>query len=430
MSATNLIYDCYYWCEYEKEVDDWHFELSPRGFWQKLTDPAKAIRFDGNAFSTNAFRHPAMGGISHLTARLNGFGPWASLGFAAVHSTKWEYLDELPEQVSLNDLIHTPFGGPLLGEPAFRNIEVLKQIRLEDGGLRFAPKEWVDMRLSAGVGVTEVARPRTRLGFRSEVNTLEQNNAPGKESGRVSMGEITEIAGSATLDAQGIEDLTLYAKTAVALWRRKRIDQDGSGTTVVLGYAPTFDLDNQSARKDIPLDRLCTANLAGTSIDLTYFAKNGVTVRAKVDVSGNLAMVQAYAGSDWRGKNPDRLLHAPMERETYYHALGVAMDANIQLSFKGLELSAGAKEYRFSSIDWQDSRQELLAGAPHMSDAKSVQALSVGYALGDRWALSASVRREKRSGSVADSTASNTETNGMLTLERRFGNVVREKKVR
>lgn len=85
-----------------------------------------AWRYDSNLFETNTVGHPAAGALYYLGARYNGFNRFGSYMFAIGGSAVWEYFCEVQEVISINDMIHTPFGGAAVGEPVYQMIETIR----------------------------------------------------------------------------------------------------------------------------------------------------------------------------------------------------------------------------------------------------------------------------------------------------------------
>ena len=75
--------------------------------------------WDEDAFDTNQFGHPYLGGLMFNAARSNGIGFWGAAIYSFVGSAFWELVMET-DTPSINDQIFTPTSGVLLGEALHR----------------------------------------------------------------------------------------------------------------------------------------------------------------------------------------------------------------------------------------------------------------------------------------------------------------------
>jgi hypothetical protein len=96
--------------------------------WQQLTHSKWVL--DNDQFSVNQFLHPYGGSVYYGLARSAGLSFWESLLYSSVGSAVWEVAGETSSP-SINDMIATPIGGTLLGEPLFRMASLL--LETEDG---------------------------------------------------------------------------------------------------------------------------------------------------------------------------------------------------------------------------------------------------------------------------------------------------------
>ncbi len=74
-----------------------------------------AVRFDNNLAITNFISHPFAGSTYYGISRLNGLTVPESALYTIFTSVFWEYVLEFREQVSINDMIFTPFAGIPIG---------------------------------------------------------------------------------------------------------------------------------------------------------------------------------------------------------------------------------------------------------------------------------------------------------------------------
>lgn len=94
--------------------------------WQQLTDSKWVL--DNDQFSVNQFLHPYGGSVYYGLARSAGLNFWESLLYSSAGSFVWEIAGETSSP-SINDMIATPIGGTLLGEPLFRMASLLLETK-------------------------------------------------------------------------------------------------------------------------------------------------------------------------------------------------------------------------------------------------------------------------------------------------------------
>jgi hypothetical protein len=93
-----------------------YLKISPSSIGDNLTSDWV---WDEDAFDTNQFGHPYLGGLMFNAARSNGVGFWGAALYTFVGSAFWELVMET-ETPSINDQIFTPTAGILFGEALHR----------------------------------------------------------------------------------------------------------------------------------------------------------------------------------------------------------------------------------------------------------------------------------------------------------------------
>lgn len=90
--------------------------------WPKVKDALSArfvtgdaYRFDNNDPTTNV-GHAWAGAIYNRLCRANNLEVWECFLYTFTASAVWEYFTELPEVMSVNDMVVTPIGGVAIGE--------------------------------------------------------------------------------------------------------------------------------------------------------------------------------------------------------------------------------------------------------------------------------------------------------------------------
>ena len=133
--------------------------------WQHLTDSKWVL--DNDQFSVNQFLHPYGGNIYYGIARSTGLNFWESFLYSSAGSFFWEIAGETTSP-SINDMIATPIGGTLLGEPLFRMASLL--LETEEG----RPGFWREV----GVAVLSPPMGFNRLVFGNRFDTVFPSHHP------------------------------------------------------------------------------------------------------------------------------------------------------------------------------------------------------------------------------------------------------------
>jgi len=134
-------------------------------FWQHLTDSKWVL--DNDQFSVNQFLHPYSGSIYYGLARSAGLTFWESFLYSVAGSFLWEMGGEKTPP-SINDMIATPIGGTLLGEPLFRMASLL--LETEEG----RPGFWREL----GAALISPPTGFNRLVFGNRFDAVFPSNQP------------------------------------------------------------------------------------------------------------------------------------------------------------------------------------------------------------------------------------------------------------
>lgn len=223
---------------------DWDFSYSWGGLRNKLSP--RGYSFDTNGFDTNFIRHSAAGTAYYWAARSNRLSILESLVAAFVASTTWEYIGELRELASLNDLLTTPMTGLVLGEltlqlgaffdrscdlPSNRvlgallgPVKTVHDLLDEATPLReqqcdrygFSKRGAHRFELSVVTGVVGTvagpdapARPWTRLELHTQVTAVETYGTPGEGTHHFTDGNVSELRWSGSFARSTWNDFSL-----------------------------------------------------------------------------------------------------------------------------------------------------------------------------------------------------------------------------
>lgn len=133
--------------------------------WQQLTHSKWVL--DNDQFSVNQFLHPYGGSVYYGLARSAGLSFWESWLYSSAGSFVWEMAGETTSP-SINDMIATPIGGTLLGEPLFRMANLL--LETDDG----RPGFWREL----GAAVLSPPTGFNRLMFGERFDTVFPSRQP------------------------------------------------------------------------------------------------------------------------------------------------------------------------------------------------------------------------------------------------------------
>lgn len=122
-----------------KEVTKWEpgwMKSAEKNLVRAFTTPPV---WDHDDWQINYIGHPIAGTYYYNAVRSQDATPWQSFLFATAQSFIWEYIIEgVAERPSIQDLIVTPIGGALLGEPIH-----LITMNMRKNGFRFFEKVFV-----------------------------------------------------------------------------------------------------------------------------------------------------------------------------------------------------------------------------------------------------------------------------------------------
>ena len=383
----------YYTLSAEINKVDWQF-----GFWEGMRKKligTEGMRFDDNRSSLN-IGHALAGTGYYIPCRTNNLSAMESFGCALIASYFWETFGEFREIWSINDMITTPVGGLAIGEPLYQNGKFFSRgsggmlnsfgkaifggpqaINNWFNGIKSKPAEevdefgfptdvWHQFSISAGYGTQSRSDKKgsegtASVGFETQILNQSTYDKAGKADeifkdtmyskikGRLSVGQMT--------------DLEVMTKTVLAGYYKQdtKLDEKGklSGYSFLIGPSTGVDLRQQKVKGGAE-DMVATVNVLGSTIDVTGY-KNGVRMRATLDVYGDFAMVRSYAIDDYARDSGREGLPSVLKLNDYYHAGGATVAASGSVSYKNLELSAEFKKQYLKGIDGSDRFQESIA---------------------------------------------------------------------
>jgi hypothetical protein len=414
-----------YWLEQNYSAP-YKLKVDMDNFKDRFT--GELIRFDLNSWETNV-AHNAAGTGYYLLARSNDLSIPESMLFTVASSTLWEFFVELRDEVSVNDLVMTPFGGFATGEVLYQLGEFFQHssdnIPNRALSILFSPSSvfnrWLDnsrpkppdmvdyfgfstdpwhrFRLYFGGGGsenqdTDKSRTETEMGFDFELVTAEKYGKPGEVSAFHTNGVFNQLAFRTVLSDGEIVDLLFYSKAALLGHYQQHIVKDEKSETLE-GYSLFFGLStafeyymHQFATDQIVYpkfgdeDKMAICDLFGPSLVTDYY-HGGFHVRASVDAYPTFSMVmpsaeQAYIrwpGYVWDGGR------SIFRLEGYYYALGMSTSGRLEMDYGPFELEGLVRYHYFSSIDGLDRLPEQVTRHFNLEDQRLWMMVALYYNL-------------------------------------------------
>lgn len=446
----------WYWAQQDVNSRDWDFDVSWESWRDKFT--GDAVRLDDNPITTNIVGHPVADAGYYLVARANGYAPLESFLFTLAASAVWEYLLEFREVVSLNDQVFTPVGGTVIGEVVYQLGEFFTRSadtpatrllawvfgaaqnvhRWWDGTpaaraaltdrFGFRDDRWHQFDLSSGVGVA-ADTGIVELGLETQIfHLLEAGARPGHVSTFLDRLVFTQMFVQASLDAGGLQDLSLFLKATLfgyAHQRRTHVQPGRArGVRVVLGPATAFEFNTHTWSATGIEDIYGITHLLGPSLDLVYDA-GALRLRLTLDGYGDFAAIRAFALDAFTQVGSLQFAKAVLRSRQYYYAIGLTTRAQATLTAGGLEVGVSGRYSAYDSIEGVDRRQEEITNDVQTTDTVGAVHLWMGYALGsDVLHVAVSYERRWRAGRASDShvtvRVSATEDRILGALRMRF----------
>jgi len=346
------------------------------------------ISFDTNTFNIDAFSHPFAGTMYHWFSRTNGLSIPASFLYATLSSATWEFLLEIPERPSINDMIITPTAGLAFGEVfvhagdyfnstpgeprwhqdllgllfglphrVHRSLDGYKRLSSSLPVDRLGYSTFYSHRFDLLVGPTRLANDvgdattAAQLRLNAEIVSIPGFLRPGRFGVTFSDGEFVELLaqlflGKDTSAGDVVADANLFGRYAQNI-----SDGTRSGVASMLAFNTSARYTNRTVlgRRD----NYFMSHLAGPAIKL--WAMHGDFV-ARFDATAHvdLALVRSLAFPEHERLYTDAGAASPLRINDYYFAGGGSALARGRLSYKALELGARVFLGWYESIDSWD----------------------------------------------------------------------------
>lgn len=384
-----------YVVNHDLNSQDWDFTYDWSGLRKKLGPTGYS--FDTNGFDTNFIRHPAAGIMYYWAARSNRLSILASTAMSTSASLLWEYIGELRERASINDMLVTPLAGVVLGEmtlqlAAFfdRSCDTLpnrvlgavlgpmksvhdiidaaqlrRDTRCDAHGLSLRGDH--SFQFSFGVGpLATVAGPHvptrltTRLGMHTRIVAVHTYGTPGEGTTTFADGNVTEFRLSGMFGGGTWLDFTLQAgMMPIGMHYRALAAGRGGlwGHELLFGLwfgteyrVHRFGWSESEARQ---LDRFFELDIPGVGI---HYRKTMGVWSLDLELQAAVAMlgIDALARAAYLEGGAPTMLPSVAQYSGYNYAIGFRLTPRALLRSGGFELGAALSAVRGEDVTIRD----------------------------------------------------------------------------
>ncbi|WP_168210851.1 DUF3943 domain-containing protein [Persicimonas caeni] len=395
-----LLGGVWYIAQKDFNQQDWFFEISLDGVERKFST-TELIRFDDNTFLFNQMWHPLAGMGYYIFARTNDFGVAPSYMIGLMSSTLWEYVLELPEQVSINDQITTSVAGMALGEVGYHLGEyfnspysageldqriltgifgaprwVHNYYDRKDGELIPTPNErvyWPDFRLFAGAvsrgeSPTVSGNVDANFGLSTELVAMPGYRRPGQFDHYFGEGNFTRLDLEMSVGDDGVTEMALFAQAILFGFYKQDIQvEEGErrGYSLAIGGATAYQVENF----DAPLleDQRGLVHILGPALDFTMFAGD-LEARFELAGYGDFVAIRSQAFPEFAARFGTEGLRSDLSNKGYYFGYGATIRPRLQFYWGRLGLGGEFQWGRYWGITGRDRRQEQVTDILDLDD--------------------------------------------------------------
>jgi len=438
ITAVLAIGDVFYWLGQEEMKQDWEYAGTSSDQKRKLIS-GDGYRFDNNPIYFN-FGHAFAGMLYYDAARANGYTALESFLFAFAGSAVWESVAEYREVLSLSDMVVTPVGGAIIGEVVYQighfftrssNTRTHRYLGRLFGGVerlnlwvsKSKPKvadeldasgypadTWHDFKYWVGLRNFSPDNSKSmttaNLGADLEVFNVRSYDKPGEVATFMSDTAFAKFVAETSLGSEGVKDVFMLAKTAIAGYYQQNIglDEQGrkNGYSFYIGEANRIDFRLRSEEAG-PSDMQCMVGVLGSTLRMTMFVR-GVRIRMNVDVYADFAMIRNYALDDYVATHGEEHITGVEAMDKYAYGWAINPEGSIAVQYKRLEIGLSYLERNTHSIDTLDQTVEDEFNY-HSEESYKEGKLTLTYSLSDRVQLRFSYEDARREGSFEDHKA-------------------------
>ncbi len=362
---------------------------------------------DTNKFDTNFLTHPGSGILYYWAARSNRLSPLASFAYALTASTLWEFLGEMRERVSINDLIVTPTAGFVLGETTLQlgaffdrscddtknralgvllgpakslhdAIDARRPLRdTQCDRYGFSQRGGHELRLSANeVAVLRTQGPdtpavaETQLDLQTSVLVLEGYGRAGHDSSTFADGNVSELQLHGAFTGAQWTDITLGASTVPFGVHYRDLSPGAGGLwghELVFGLLirTEYSAHQYEHRPGAGADQWFAVDAPGMS--LSYRRHAGcVRWEAELEVSPSFAGVEQFALDAYLQHASIDTLSSVARAHGYNYGGGVRVHPRARFSSEFAQVTLDFEAVRVWAIndfDRQPERESRIAGS-------------------------------------------------------------------
>jgi hypothetical protein len=340
-------------------------------------------RYDSNLFETNTVGHPAAGALYYLGARYNGFGRFGSYMFAIGGSAMWEFFCEVQEVVSINDMIHTPFGGAAIGEPVYQLIETVRYTgdRTQPMENQFNPfSSTVPVYLGGGYDGEGYAL----LGVEYEGINSASVLSNQTYSGFINETMLSRIEFRSAFRHDDIEFIRFNASSTLAGYgstRSSSMRNEAYGFLAGLSSGYTYETSSYGSFTD----RIGIVHLLGLDA-LAFYRHDSLHLIFNATVSGDFANIASYGMRAYYDAG-----HSAQEaednggyitaRQGYYHGYGSTAQTRILLGYGKSALALeGGRTWTYSlPVDGRTNRIKAKGRNFPLKDTRDTARIAYSY---------------------------------------------------
>lgn len=381
----------WYFAGQEVNEVDWDLTVDATSLKTKFLGLSQ-VRFDNNTFLFNQVYHPLAHAGIHLTARANDMSPFLAFAYVFSASLLWEYIGELREKVSINDMIVSPMTGWAWGEVAYQYGEYFaspesrgRHLHRAVTGFFGIPRvfhDWLDdekppsftpprfhpePRASLvggarqyGDGPSEVL---TTMEIASKMTVMPGWGTPGRDFQRFRDGNFSDLEASLQFSARQVEiDVDATATIAGIYGRDIKSVRDGEyGTEFMIGGGRGYRLISREGANFA--DRVALAHLFGPTSQARLFLPGGVRVDLGLDAFFDFTAIRTLALDQLTDSYGEQVLdeiRTDTQKHGYYFGWGFTVSPSIAVDLQRARLELATDISRVRSIQGVDRFQERV----------------------------------------------------------------------